>query len=162
MVLASPAHSHFVIGHPPLMYLGLFASIGFIFALFVYKNRHPLNMNLLAGFTICEAYTVGVICAMYSEMGLGIVVLQAVLLTAAVFVALTTYVHATKKDFSWLGGGLFAALFVLLFWSLLNSIMGFGMGGQMIFSLVGALIFIGYILYDTSNLSRARPRRLHY
>ena len=34
----------FVIGHPPLMYLGLFASIGFIFALFVYKNRHPLNM----------------------------------------------------------------------------------------------------------------------
>ena len=30
--------------------------------------------------------------------------------------------------------------------------MGFGMGGQMIFSLVGALIFIGYILYDTSNL----------
>ena len=46
---------------------------------------------------MCEAYTVGVICAMYSEMGLGIVVLQAVLLTAAVFVALTTYVHATKK-----------------------------------------------------------------
>lgn len=34
----------------------------------------------------------------------------------------------------------------------MNSIMGFGMGGRMIFSLIGALIFIGYILYDTSNL----------
>jgi len=60
--------------------------------------------------------------------------------------------NSCLQDFSWLGGGLFAALFVLLFWSLLNSIMGFGMGGRMIFSLVGALIFIGYILYDTSNL----------
>lgn len=31
-----------------------------------------------------------------------------------------------------------------------NSFFDFGLGGRMVFSLVGALIFVGYILYDTS------------
>lgn len=56
-----------------------------------------LCRKLLFAFTACEGYTVGVLCAMYYEMGLGIIVLQAVALTAAVFVALTTYVLVTKK-----------------------------------------------------------------
>ena len=71
-------------------------------------------------------------------------------LTASVFISLTTYVMVTKKDFSFLGGGLFAALLILIVWGIMNSIFDFGLGGRMVFSLIGALIFVGYILYDTS------------
>jgi len=87
---------------------------------------------------------------MYFEMGMGKVVLQALMLTASVFIALTSYVMVTKKDFSFLGGGLFAALLVLIVWGFLNSFFDFGLGGRMVFSLIGALVFCGYILYDTS------------
>ena len=32
----------------------------------------------------------------------------------------------------------------------MNSFFDFGLGGRMVYSLVGALLFCGYILYDTS------------
>ena len=32
-----------------------------------YKDKHPLNMYLLGGFTVCETYTVGVICAVLTH-----------------------------------------------------------------------------------------------
>jgi len=142
----------FVLSTPAMMYLALFAPIGLIFALHCYKDRHPVNMYLLGAFTLCEGYTVGVICAVYYEQGAGLIVLQALLLTAAVFISLTTYVLVTRKDFSWLGAGLFTALIVLLVWGVFAQFFSFGLGGRMLFSLLGALLFSGYILYDTSNL----------
>ena len=97
-------------------------------------------------------YSVGVVCAMYYASGLGLIVLQALVLTAGTFTALSAYVHMSKKDFSFLGGGLFACLIVLVMWGFLNMFFDFGIGGRMIFSLIGCLVFVGYILYDTSLL----------
>jgi FtsH-binding integral membrane protein len=142
----------FVLSNTGIFYSALFLPIGFIFALQCYKNQHPTNLYLLGGFTLCEAYTVGVICAIYQEQGLGVIVLQALILTAAVFSSLTAYVFVTKKDFSFLGAGLFAGLMILLVWSLLNSFFPFGPWGRMVFALLGALLFVGYILYDTSMI----------
>merc|ERR1712159_986281 len=58
----------------------------------------------------------------YQASGQGIIVLQALLLTAAVFLSLTTYVHVTKKDFSWMGGALFAGLMILIVWSFMSTL----------------------------------------
>jgi len=80
---------------------------------------------------------------MYYESGNGMIVLQALMLTAAVFISLTVYTLTTKKDFSFLGAGLFAGLVILIVWSLLNSFFNFGAGGHMVFSLFGALLFAG-------------------
>merc|ERR1719421_1294281 len=98
------------------------------------------------------SYTVGVVCAMHYEAGYGQLVLEALLLTGAVFASLTMYVMTTKKDFSFLGGALFSALLVLIFWGLLNSFFDFGPIQRTVFSMLGALLFIGYILYDTSMI----------
>ena len=136
-------------------FIRAFLPFGFLLGLFCYKDRHPINMLLLGGFTMCMTYTVGVVCAAYYENHMGLIVLQALVLTAAVFISLTTYVFVTKKDFSFLGAGLFAGLLCLLVWGMLNSFFDFGLGGRMVFSLAGALIFVGYILYDTSMI-------LHY
>jgi len=140
----------YVLRSPGMMMTASFLPFGFLLALFCYKDRHPLNMALLGGFTACMTYTVGVVCASYMQAGYGMIVLQALILTASVFVSLTTYVMVTKKDFSWLGGGLFAGLLILIIWGFMNSFFDFGVGGRAVFSLFGALIFVGYILYDTS------------
>lgn len=142
---------NFVLSTPSMFYAAMFLPIGFIFALMCYKDQHPTNMYLLSAFTLCETYTVGVICAMYYASGAGMIVLQALMLTAAVFISLTVYTLTTKKDFSFLGAGLFGGLVVLIFWGFLNSIFNFG-GGNMVFALFGALLFAGYILYDTSMI----------
>jgi len=142
----------FVLTTPSMFYMAMFAPMALIFALMCYKDQHPTNMYLLSAFTLCETYTVGVICAMYYENGAGMIVLQALMLTAAVFISLTVYTLTTKKDFSFLGAGLFAGLIILIFWGLLNSIFSFGSGGNMVFALFGALLFAGYILYDTSMI----------
>jgi len=144
-----PTHET-VLHSPNMMMTASLLPFGFLFALFCYKDKHPINLLLLAGFTMAISYTVGVVCAMYNEMGLDKIVLQALILTSAVFVSLTTYTMVTKKDFSFLGQGLFAALVILIVWGFLQSFFDFGLGGRMVFSLVGALIFCGYILYDTS------------
>jgi len=140
----------FVLSNPGMLMAASLLPFAFLMGLFCYKDRHPINLMLLGGFTICMTYTVGVVCAAYYENHMGLVVLQALILTATVFASLTSYVFVTKKDFSFLGGGLFAALIILIVWGLLNSFFDFGLGGRMIFSLFGALIFVGYILYDTS------------
>ncbi len=76
---------------------------------------------------------------------------QAFALTAAITASLTAYVFITKKDFSFLGGFLFTGLVLVvimvvvgLFWN--NRTLDFVMSG------IGALVFSGYILYDTSRL----------
>jgi FtsH-binding integral membrane protein len=137
-----------------VLYTALFLPFGLLFALMCYKDKHPINMYLLGAFTLCEAYTVGVVCASYYQAGYGMIVLQALLLTAAVFLSLTSYVFVTKKDFSWMGGGLYMVLMVMVMWSLMNLIfpVTFGGFGHTLFSLGGALLFSGFILYDTSNI----------
>ena len=142
----------FVLTTPSMLTVAAFAPFGFLLGLYCYKDRHPVNMVLLGGFTACMTYSVGVVCAAYYANNMGLIVLQALILTAAVFISLTTYVLVTKKDFSFIGGGLFAGLMILIVWGLMNSFFDFGLGGRMVFSLFGALIFVGYILYDTSLL----------
>jgi len=146
------ATRNFVLSTPSMFYIAMFSPIVFLFALMCHKDKHPTNLYLLAGFTICEAYTIGVVCAVYYASGAGMIVLQALMLTAAIFLSLTAYTLNTKSDFSFLGAGLFAGLIVMIFWGLLNMIFDFGIGGRMVFSLFGALLFAGYILYDTSQI----------
>jgi len=142
----------FVLANHGMLLTASILPFGFLLGLQCYKDSHPTNMLLLGGFTVSMSYMTGVVCAAYYQQGLGLVVLQALVLTAAVFISLTTYAHISKKDFSFLGAGLFAGLWILIIWSLLNWFFDFGVGGRMVFSLVGALIFVGYILYDTSMI----------
>ena len=141
----------FALSSPGVFYTALFVPLALLFALSCYKNQHPTNMYLLTAFTVCEAYTVGVICAIYYEQGYGEIVLQALLLTAAVFTSLTSYVFVTKKDFSWMGGALYMGLCIMVMWLFINMFFPMGGGlGHAVFSLIGAGLFSGYILYDTS------------
>ena len=66
----------------------MFGSFGVLFALMAFKNQHPLNAQLLFVWTLMEAYTVGVVCASYTAAGQGRIVVEALVLTAAIFASL--------------------------------------------------------------------------
>lgn len=78
-------------------------------------------------------------------------VLTAAVLTTAVTLALTAYVHKTGKDFSRMGGFLFAGLIVVLLAGIAALFVPALQAGV---SAVAALLFSGLILFDTSRLIR--------
>ena len=76
----------------------------------------------------------------------------AALMTTGIFAGLTTYVFVTKQDFSWMRGALSMGLFAMIGIGLASMLFGFSIGSW--YSIAGALLFSGYILYDTSNIMR--------
>lgn len=129
-------------------------TIGSIFGLMANKNSSPANMYWLTGFTVLESFMVGTICAHYQAKGLGVLVLEALVLTLGIFVVLTAYTVFSKRDFSFMGGALFVALWVLIGASVINLIFGVVGGSRspffsMLIACGGALIFSLYIIYDT-------------
>lgn len=148
-----------VIKHPgTMMGIGLGGVLVFLLPLYCggLKNKFPINMLLLAGFTVAMGFLIGSICASYYKGGAGVVVLEAVVCTAAVLISLTAYAVITKKDFSFLGGFLFAALMILIVASVANFALGIVGARSKLFSfgiaVLGALVFTGYLLYDLSRV----------
>uniref|UniRef100_A0A7N0TVR5 Uncharacterized protein n=1 Tax=Kalanchoe fedtschenkoi TaxID=63787 RepID=A0A7N0TVR5_KALFE len=119
--------------------------------LYYYHRMHPLNFILLGLFTIPLAFVVGLTCAFTS----GRVILEAVILTAVVVIALTLYTFMAAKrgyDFSFLGPFLFGAVMVLIVFSMIQILFPLGRLSSMIYGCLAAIIFSGYIVYDTDNL----------
>lgn len=77
--------------------------------------------------------------------------MTAAMLATAVTLALTGYVHKTGKDFSRMGGFLFSGLIVVLLASITAIFVPATQAGV---SAVAALLFSGFILFDTSRLFR--------
>ncbi|XP_036615174.1 protein lifeguard 4 [Trichosurus vulpecula] len=137
----------FISKSPALMLVSLLGSFGLILALMLYRHKHPINFYLLFGFTLLESLSVAVAVTFYDVY----VVLQAFMLTTAVFLGLTLYTLQSKRDFSKFGAGLFAFLFILL----LSGFLRFFYNNELvevIFSAMGALLFCGFIIYDTHLL----------
>jgi len=107
-------------------------------------RKHPTNLFVLLGFTLCESVMVGFTCACYEAQS----VLLVFGITAAIVVGLSIFAATTKFDATKYGSYFRAAtmgLFVL-------GLMGFFLRisfFQLVYSYFGALIFAGYLVYDT-------------
>ncbi|XP_050365581.1 protein LIFEGUARD 4-like [Argentina anserina] len=126
-------------------------SLAVLFALFVYGKKHPVNYILMGLFTVLMGVIVGAGCAYTKEK----VLLEAWGLTVVIFVTFTLYTFWAARrgyDFSFLGPFLFAALIVLLGFSLIQIFHPLGKTSHMIFGIVGCIIFCGYVVYDTDEL----------
>eukprot|EP00245_Coleochaete_scutata_P014738 TRINITY_DN6370_c0_g1_i1.p1 TRINITY_DN6370_c0_g1~~TRINITY_DN6370_c0_g1_i1.p1 ORF type:complete len:236 (-),score=40.56 TRINITY_DN6370_c0_g1_i1:609-1316(-) len=124
---------------------------GLLIPLWFYRQSHPLNLILLGAWTTAISITVGASCAQTK----GEIVLEAVILTGAVVVGLTAYTFWASKrgvDFSFLEPFLFTALIILIVWSLIQIFFPMGKVAHMIFAGLGALVFSGYIIFDTAEL----------
>jgi uncharacterized protein len=85
----------------------------------------------------------------------GSILMQAVLITLAIFIGLTLTVFITKKDFSFMGGMLTVASFAVLGVILASMLFGFSLGAFFCGAVI--LIMAGYILYQTSLVMNSFP-----
>ncbi|CAM8927043.1 unnamed protein product [Rhodiola kirilowii] len=138
-------------GNSALLLILVFLPFLLLWPLYVYQQKHPVNLVILALFTTCLSLTVGVSCANTD----GTIVLQALFLTSVVVSSLTAYTFwASKKgkDFNYLGPFLFSCLMVLVMTGMVQMFFPIEPTMNVIYGGVGAMVFSGYIVYDTDNL----------
>eukprot|EP00697_Spironema_sp_BW2_P000946 gnl/Spiro4/11297_TR5957_c0_g1_i1.p1 gnl/Spiro4/11297_TR5957_c0_g1~~gnl/Spiro4/11297_TR5957_c0_g1_i1.p1 ORF type:complete len:294 (+),score=69.59 gnl/Spiro4/11297_TR5957_c0_g1_i1:81-884(+) len=137
----------FVLTTPSLMYVALFAPFLVIIGIFFWKNRFPHNFICLGLLTLCMSYSLGITCAVTNSSA----VLGAAVMTTAVFVGLTLYVFYNQDNFEWMWPMLWSGLCVMLVAGLLQLFFpSFFAGGlDLLMSIFGALLFSGFIVYDT-------------
>ncbi|NXG77663.1 LFG4 protein, partial [Baryphthengus martii] len=143
----------FVHERPALLLVSAFGSLAIIVALTLYRHQHPVNLYLLFGFvsiyiTSIFIFAFSVFIVSFYDVS---VVLQAFILTAAVFLGLTAYTLQSKRDFSKFGAGLFACLWILIFSCFLR-LFFYSETIELVFAAAGALLFCGFIIYDTHLL----------
>lgn len=128
----------------------MFGAIGFMLLTYWKRKSYPTNLLFLGGFTALEAYSISVIVSTFDSR----IVLQAVLLTAGIFVALTLFACQTKYDFtSWMPY-LFGGLWALILFGFMAMFFPGNSTVELIYSGIAALIFSGYILVDTQLIMR--------
>jgi len=168
-------------------------SIALLIGLFCARHAYPLNMILLATWTLAMSFSVATSCAMavcdpmvvsaaggtpipyslakgaslqlaggstqcavgtpYALAG-GNSVLMATFITAGLFLALTVFTFQSKWDFSFLGAGLFAAVWVLMLWGIIMACFGGSPAMQYWYCLLGAVLFSLYVVFDTWMLTK--------
>ncbi|CAL9681987.1 unnamed protein product [Knipowitschia caucasica] len=146
----------YVHNSPAVVLVSALGSLVLLLVLFIYRHQHPVNLYLLLTFTLLEAVSVATTVTFYDYS----TVLQALVLTCAVFAGLTAFTFQSKRDFSKLGAGLFAGLLILL-------IAGFSRlwfqwdSSDLLFSSLGAFLFCGFIVFDTFSLMKTLSPEEH-
>lgn len=136
------------LSHQWAFWVSMFGGMGLLIGTYVTQRSYPKNMIFLFGFTVCEAYMVGVVSSLYETR----IVIEALIITAVVFAGLTLLAMQSKYDFTgwagWLGAGLWflvAAGFLMIFFP-------YSSGVELVYSSIGALLFSAYILVDTQQI----------
>merc|ERR1739844_217009 len=145
--LFTPGVKEFVQERPAFLFPAFFLSMGLLVALHVKRKETPINLILLAAFTVVEAYTVGVLVTFFDQA----VVVQAFFLTAAVVVGLTAFTFQTKRDFSNIGAALYTGLLILILGGFLQIFLGNELTDTAM-AVGGALLFSLFIIYDTQMI----------
>jgi protein lifeguard len=133
-----------------MLWLSLFGAIGFMLLTFWKRKSYPTNLIFLGAFTALEAYTISVITSFYESK----IVLEALIFTLGIFIALTIFACQTKYDFtSWIPY-LFGALWVLIIFGFMSAFFPYNSKVELGYGVVAALIFSAYILVDTQLVMR--------
>lgn len=132
------------------MFVSLFGAIGFMLLTYWKRKSYPTNLLFLSVFTGLEAYAISVVTSFYDAR----VVVEALVITLGIFVALTLFACQTKYDFtSWIPY-LFGALWILIIFGFMAAFFPMNSKVELAYGAVAAIIFSGYILVDTQLVMR--------
>ncbi|KAI9762009.1 MAG: sphingosine N-acyltransferase lag1 [Chaenotheca gracillima] len=146
----SPSFKQWIQTNMWLAWLSLFGSIGFMLLTYWKRKSYPMNLAFLSVFTILMAYAVAVIVSTYETK----IVLESVILTLGIFVALTLFACQTKYDFTSWEPYLFGALWVTILFGFMAMFFPGNSTLDLVYSVGIALIFSAYILVDTQLVMR--------
>ncbi|CAK7245582.1 MAG: hypothetical protein STHCBS139747_007166 [Sporothrix thermara] len=146
----SDGYRRWVQTHPAMVFVSLFGALAFMILTYWKRKSYPANLLFLSGFTLLEAYSVSVIVSFY-DAG---IVLNAVVLTAGIFVFLTLFACQSKYDFtSWMPY-LYGSLWALILFGFMAMFFPYSSTAELVYGGITALIFSGYILVDTQMVLR--------
>ncbi|OAX81115.1 hypothetical protein ACJ72_04544 [Emergomyces africanus] len=133
-----------------LMLVSVISALVFMGLTYWKRKSYPSNLIFLTAFTALEAYAISVATSFYDAR----VVIQALVLTLGIFVALTLFACQTKYDFtSWIPY-LFGALWFLIMFGFMAAFMTPNSKVELVYGGLAALIFSAYILVDTQLIMR--------
>jgi uncharacterized protein len=138
---------------PPALFLPL-AILEFVLlmiALF-FRRRKAISYTFLYVFTFISGITLYPIVSYYAMTAGANVVMMAFASTTVVFTGVAIYATKSKRNFSFLGGFLLAALLALVAISIWHIFMPLSSTAMLAFSFIGVLVFSGYVLFDFNRM----------
>lgn len=126
--------------------------IGMLVFAFFLRRKKAISYTFLYVFTTISGITTYPIIAHYTAMAGANVVFVALGTTVTVFTGLAIYATKTKRDLSFLGGMLMAALLALIAISIFSFIWPLSTSGMLAFSFIGVLVFSGFVLFDFNRM----------
>jgi FtsH-binding integral membrane protein len=148
--MTSTTYKHWIQTNQWMMWVSLFGAFAFLGLTFWKRKSYPMNLLFLAGFTAMEAYSISVIVSFTDSK----IVLEAVVFTFGIFVALSLFACQTKYDFTSWVPYLFGGLWVLILFGFMSAFFPYNSKVELGYGIVCALIFSGYILVDTQMIMR--------
>lgn len=140
---------------PSAFLVSLVGTFGTLIALMFLREKAPLNLALLYGFSVFEGMTLGLILESYLSRGMGSIVLNAAATTAAVTIAAGAYGYTTKRDLSGMAGLLTVGLIGVI----VASLVGMFIQMPLLYigiSAVSAVLFTGFLVFDLNRVANAR------
>jgi len=140
----------------PMRMLFWLVGFGLVLGIGWSRKANGANMGMLFAFSAVWGAILGPLVALVERFAPGVGT-QAAVLTVATFGGLSLYAIQSKKDFSYLGGFLFAALIGLIVAGIVMMFFHTPLM-SMVYAAAGILIFSGFTLYDTSQImNRLQP-----
>lgn len=133
-----------------LMWVSLIGAFVFLGLTFWKRKSYPTNLLFLGGFTLMEAYSISLIVSLTDSK----IVLEAVVFTLGIFVALSLFACQSKYDFTAWQPYLFGALWVMILFGFMAAFFPYNNKVELGYGVIAALIFSGYILVDTQLIMR--------
>lgn len=138
---------------PPALFLPLIIlEFAMLIGAFFLRRKKSISYTFLFVFTFISGVTTYPIVSHYLATVGANTVITALGTTTAVFAGIAIYASTTKRDFSFLGGMLLAALIALISIAIFNIIWPLSSTGMLAFSFIGVLVFSGYVLFDFNRM----------
>lgn len=152
---AVAAMATMAMGISPIMAIVMqVAAIGILFFVLPKSINSSMGIVWTFVFTTLMGGALGPMLSYYASIANGpSIIAQALGLTGMVFLGLSAYTITSKKDFSFMRSFLMAGLIIVIVAAIINIFVGSTMG-QLAISSMSALVFSGFILYDTSRIVR--------
>lgn len=148
--MTSVSYKHWIQTNEWMMWVSMVGTFVFLGLTFWKRKSYPMNLVFLAGFTATEAYMISLIVSFTDNK----IVLEAVIFTFGIFVALSLFACQTKYDFSAWQPYLFGMVWVVILFGFMNAFFPYNSKVELGYGIVCALIFSGYILFDTQMIMR--------
>lgn len=136
-----------------------FVILGASWLVHAVAEKRPFNLIAYAAYVVLFGFLLAPLVLWAARTNGPNVVATAAVLTAVVFTGLSAYVILFAKDFSFLGGALAIGLFGMLGIALAGWLFGFQIG--LWYSVLGVILFSGYVLFDTSRVLHHYPTTAH-